>query len=297
MIDQVDLNFNPSTLVALNIILGFILFGVALELKVADFKRIATMKKEVLVGITAQMILLPLVTAILIFFLNPEPSFALGMILVASCPGGNLSNFLTHHAKGNAALSVTLTTLATLLAIIFTPLNFAFYGNLLPSTQELVQSIKIPVFSMMLNIVALILIPLVLGLYISTKHSAFAKKISKCMKVFSLIFFGLFILLALKNNWSNFIQFLPAIFGLVFLHNLIAFATGYTWSSLFKVQPKEKKAITLEVGLQNSGLGLILIFNFFGGMGGMALIAAFWGIWHIVSGLTLSTIFSKQIDS
>jgi bile acid:Na+ symporter, BASS family len=294
MIDQIQLNFSPASLMVLNVILAFILFGIALDLKFNDFRRIASMPKEVAVGLSGQIILLPLLTVALIYLYNPLPGMALGMIMVASCPGGNLSNFMTYYAKGNAALSVTLTTFATLLAIVATPFNFWFWGNIIPSTSEIMRTINIPVWEMMFQVFLLIGIPLTAGLAISHKFPHIAEKAKKPMKFLSLMFFGLFILLAMLGNWEYFKQYIHIIFLIVLLHNGIAFLGAYGWASIFGIQKPEKRAITLEVGLQNSGLALILIFNFFGGMGGMAIIAAFWGVWHIISGLALATYWSKR---
>lgn len=294
MIDELQLNFSPASLVALNIILAFILFGIALDLKLSDFNRIKQMPKEVLVGLSGQFLLLPLLTVALILVFKPYPSMALGMIMVASCPGGNLSNFMTHFAKGNAALSVTLTTFATMLAVVATPLNFYLWGNLLPETAIIMKSINIPLWGMVVQVLLLIGIPLTIGLLVSHKLPNFANKAKKPMKYFSLIFFGIFILLALQGNWAYFKQYIHLIFFIVLLHNGFAFLAAYGWASLFGIKKAEKRAITLEVGLQNSGLALILIFNFFGGMGGMALIAAFWGMWHIISGLSLAYFWSRR---
>lgn len=294
MIDELQLNFSPASLVALNVILAFILFGIALDLKLSDFNRIKQMPKEVLVGLSGQFLLLPLLTVALILVFKPYPSMALGMIMVASCPGGNLSNFMTHFAKGNAALSVTLTTFATMLAVVATPLNFYLWGNLLPETAIIMKSINIPLWGMVVQVLLLIGIPLTIGLLVSHKLPIFANKAKKPMKYFSLIFFGIFILLALQGNWAYFKQYIHLIFFIVLLHNGFAFLAAYGWASLFGIKKAEKRAITLEVGLQNSGLALILIFNFFGGMGGMALIAAFWGMWHIISGLSLAYFWSRR---
>jgi bile acid:Na+ symporter, BASS family len=294
MIDQVQLNFNPITLLILNGILGFILFGVSLDLKLGDFKLIYKMPKEVLVGLSGQLILLPLLTVGLILIIKPQASLALGMILVASCPGGNLSNFMTHYAKGNTALSVTLTTLATSLAVLSTPLNFYLWGNLLPETNALMTDIDIPFSGIMWNVFLLIALPLTLGLLVSHKFPAFAAKAKKPMKWFSLIFFLAFIILAFAANFSYFLEYIHIVFLIVLVHNGVAFLGGYSLASLFKISDFNKRAITLEVGLQNSGLGLILIFNFFNGLGGMAIITAFWGIWHIISGFTLAHYWNKK---
>lgn len=292
--DEIQLNFSPQSLVLLNGILAFILFGISLDLKLQDFKLIVKMPKEVLVGLAGQLLLLPTLTGLLILVIKPQASIALGMILVASCPGGNLSNFMTHYAKGNTALSITLTSLATSLAVIFTPFNFYFWGNLLPETRALITEIDIPFTSMMLNVFILIALPLTLGLLVSHQLPKIALKAKKPMKWFSLIFFFVFVIIAFVGNFEYFLKYITVIVSIVAIHNLVAFSGGFGLASLFKIDDFNKRAITLEVGLQNSGLALILIFNFFNGLGGMAIIAGFWGIWHIISGFTLSQYWSRK---
>lgn len=292
--DEVQLNFSPQSLILLNGILAIILFGISLDLKLQDFKLIIKMPKEVLVGLAGQLLMLPLLTGLLILIIKPQASIALGMILVASCPGGNLSNFMTHHAKGNTALSVTLTSLATSLAVIFTPFNFYLWGNLLPETSALMTEIDIPFMSLVSNVFILIALPLSLGLLVSHKLPNLATKAKKPMKWFSLIFFFVFVIIAFVGNFEYFVKFMIVIVSIVAIHNLVAFAGGYGLASLFKIDNFNKRAITLEVGLQNSGLALVIIFNFFNGLGGMAIIAGFWGIWHIISGFTLAHYWNRK---
>ena len=292
--DEIQLNFSPQSLVLLNGILAFILFGISLDLKLQDFKLIVKMPKEVLVGLAGQLLLLPTLTGLLILVIKPQASIALGMILVASCPGGNLSNFMTHYAKGNTALSITLTSLATSLAVIFTPFNFYFWGNLLPETRALITEIDIPFTTMMLNVFILISLPLTLGLLFFLQFPKIALKAKKPMKWFSLIFFFAFVIIAFVGNFEYFLKYITVIVSIVAIHNLVAFSGGFGLASFFKIDDFNKRAITLEVGLQNSGLALILIFNFFNGLGGMAIIAGFWGIWHIISGFTLSQYWSRK---
>ena len=135
-IDAVRLNFSPESLVALNFILAFVMFGVALDMKPADFKGITAAPRAVLIGMVAQFLLLPAAAWALTMVLRPQPSIALGLILVACCPGGNISNFLTHFARGNTALSVTMTAFSTVGALFFTPFNTALWGSLNPATRR-----------------------------------------------------------------------------------------------------------------------------------------------------------------
>ncbi|GIX42005.1 MAG: symporter [Leptospiraceae bacterium] len=269
------------------------MFGIALSLKVQDFKYIIKKPMPFIIGIVSQFLIFPFLSYLLTILFKPIPSMALGMILVASCPGGNISNFITFLAKGNVALSVSMTALSTILAIFFTPINFTFWGSLNPETLKLLKELHLNPLEMLGNIFLLLGLPLILGLWISHNYPKFANKFTNFIKYFSLIFFGVFVLSALYINFDYFIKYIKYIFLLVFIQNFLAFFIGYFTSKMFHLPEKDVRAIAIEVGIQNSGLGLILIFNFFDGLGGMALIAAWWGIWHIIAGLSLAYYWSK----
>ncbi len=178
-IDTIKISFSPNGLMILNIILGFILFGIALELKKADFVSLIHNKKTALLGLTAHFLLLPLLTFALVKLLHPPPSVALGMILVGACPGGNMSNMFTHLAKGNTALAVGLTSLSHVLAIVMTPLNFSFYGSLDAETATLLKTIHLDVADVFQTIVLVIGIPLTAGIVFNYYQPILAEKLSR----------------------------------------------------------------------------------------------------------------------
>lgn len=304
-LDTIRLNFSADGLFVLNITLAMIMFGVALEIKMKDFKQVIQFPRPVIIGLTSQFLLLPLVTTIVAIFLRNviTPSMALGMILVASCPGGNISNFISNLAKGNTALSVSLTAFSTLFAIVITPLNFSFWGGVFTKiyssqSTELLRPLVIDGNEMFKTVSLLLGIPIVTGMIFSYNWPNTAKKIIKPFKLISILaFFGI-VVLAFVNNYEYFALYIKYIFVIVLIHNLIAFTTGYVFSSYLKIRLEEKKTVTIETGIQNSGLALVLLFNpnIFPEdlqVGGMAFIAAWWGIWHILSGLTLAAIWSK----
>lgn len=293
-IDQVTLNFNSATLTIMNILIGFIMFGVALDLKVDDFKRTLSTPKPVLIGLIAQFFMLPAFTFLLVMIVKPLPSIALGLFLVAACPGGNLSNFLTYLGKGNTPLSISMSAISTVLAIFMTPFNTLFWGSLYPGTNALMRSFSISPVDMLVTIFIMLGVPLVTGMYIGYKYPGWASRTNKWMKRFSIIFFILFVLASLASNFTYFLDFVGMVAIVVLLHNLVAILLGYFSSRVAGLPEKDRRAIAIEVGIQNSGLGLILIFNFFDGLGGMAIVAAWWAIWHIVSGLSLATFWSKR---
>ncbi|MFZ3128262.1 MAG: bile acid:sodium symporter family protein [Rhodoferax sp.] len=293
-IDQVHLSFNPQTLSVLNAVLGLVMFGVALELRVDDFKTALRTPKALALGLLGHHVLFPAMTYGLIWILRPEPSIALGMILVSSCPAGHISNFLVHLSKGNTALSVSVSALSTVVALFMTPLNFAFWGNLHPITAGLMKQVAMSPWEMLEVIVMLLGVPLVLGMWVARQYPAFAHKLQKPMKILSLLILLGFIGGALAANFQHFMAYIQLVVGVVFVHNLMALTTGYGLSTLIGLPERDRRAITFEMGIQNSGLGLILIFNFFDGLGGMAIVTAWWGIWHIVAGMTLATYWKNR---
>ncbi len=282
--------FSEDGLVLLNFALGFIMFSIALSINRKDFSELITRPKSVIAGLLSQFIFLPLVTFLLILILKPNEGFALGMLLVAACPGGNISNYVTFLSNGNTALSITLTSAATLLAVIFTPFNFSFYAEWYAGNTMQENAIQLSMFSMVKSIATLIAIPLFAGLLLKEYFPKWAGYIEKPAKLLSMLIFLAFVAVAFVSNYKVFIAEIENIFLIVLLHNALAFATGFATAILFGVPVEDKKTITVETGIQNSGLGLILIFSYFNGNSNMALIAAWWGVWHIISGFALSKV-------
>lgn len=293
-IDTIQINFNETALLIMNIVIGFIMFGVALDLQVSDFKRSLKTPKPALIGLACQFFLLPAITFVLVSIIQPIPSIALGLFLVAACPGGNLSNFLTHYAKGNTPLSISMSAISTVLAIFMTPLNTMFWASLYGPTKEMMTSFSISVVDMFTTIFFMLGLPLIIGMYIRKKFPKFAARFNQIMMKLSIVIFVLFVVIMVANNFDAFINNVGAVVWVVILQNLLAICIGYFSSRALKVNERDRRAIAIEVGIQNSGLGLVLIFTFFGGLGGMALVAAMWGIWHIISGLIIATFWSRR---
>jgi len=293
-IDLVRLNFNPQTLLALNLILGLVMFGVSLELRPADFRAALAKPRALAIGLLAHHVVFPAATYLLALALHPRPSIALGMILVASCPAGNISNFLTHVARGNTALSVSISTLSTLAAIVMTPFNLAFWGGLYGPAQPILRTVAVNPLEMFAHVLLLLGLPLAAGLFVSRRAPRFSARAVKPFKLFSLGFFGLFVLGALAANWQYFLEYVGMVVGIVFVHNALALATGYGLARGVGLPERDRRAVSIECGIQNSGLGLILIFSYFDGLGGMAVVTAWWGIWHIVAGLSVAGVWSRR---
>ncbi|MBT3258655.1 MAG: bile acid:sodium symporter family protein [Deltaproteobacteria bacterium] len=293
-IDQIRLNFNAQGLFVINAAIGLMMFGVALDLKLEDFKRVIVSPKAPGIGLIAQFVLLPALTFLLTLALRPQPSIALGMILVASCPGGNLSNIITYLAKGNCAVSISMTAVSTAAAIFMTPLNLSLWGSLNPETAVILKAVSLSPMDVFTTIFFILGVPLMAGLTLSRYFPFLADKVRKPFKIFSLIFFIVIVIGALVANWAIFIQVVGVVMLIVLLHNALALNLGY-WSGRVTGLPEfDCRAVCIEVGIQNSALGLVLVFNFFGGLGGMAILVAWWGIWHIIAGLITAFIFTRR---
>ncbi|MCB2186363.1 MAG: bile acid:sodium symporter family protein [Deltaproteobacteria bacterium] len=293
-VDQIRLNFDPHSLLALNALIGLMMFGMALDLKLEDFKRIVVAPKGPAIGLMAQFILLPVFSFLLCLVMKPQPSLALGMMLVAACPGGNVSNLMTYLAGGNAALSVSMTAVSTAVAVFMTPFNLSLWGGLNPYTAPILKQVSLSPLDVFTTITLILGIPLVAGITVSRFFPGLVDKVRTPFKIFSVIVFLLFLTLALANNWSIFLHIIGLVALAVLIQNAMAFTIGYTSGRLFRLDPHDTRAVTIEVGIQNSALALVLIFDFFDGLGGMAIIAAWWGIWHIVAGLCVALYWNRH---
>jgi BASS family bile acid:Na+ symporter len=267
---------------------------VALDLKLEDFKRVVVSPKAPTIGMMAQFILLPAFTFLLTLIIRPHPSMALGMILVAACPGGNLSNIITYLARGNCAVSISMTAVSSAAAIFMTPFNLSLWGRLNPETAEILRQVSLSPQDVFITIFVILGLPLAAGLAASRLMPTLADKVRKPFKIFSLGFFILIVCGALAANWKFFLAYVGMVVIAVFLHNLLALNLGYWSGKLFGLAERDCRAVCIEVGIQNSALGLVLVFNFFDGLGGMAILVAWWGIWHIISGLSAAFIFTRR---
>lgn len=304
-LDDIRINFSAGGMHVINIVLAFVMFGVALGIRPAMFKEVLKKPKSVFVGLFSQLVVLPAMTFLLIVVFNQyiTPMVAMGMILVASCPGGNISNFMSQLSKANTELSVTLTAITTSLSTILTPANFALWGGLYvnfvnQNAGRALRELHIDVFQMFETVFLLLGIPLVLGILVAHYFPKIAQALKKPMQYFSIIFFIVMVVLAFGNNLELFAQHIGYVFVLVLIHNGLALSSGFGLATIFKLPFADRRTLTIETGIQNSGLGLVLLFNpkIFPpemAIGGMLFVTAWWGIWHIISGLSVSFLFSR----
>lgn len=304
VIDSISVNLNQSGMNTINIVLAFVMFGVALGIRPGMFVEVFKKPKSVILGMLCQFVLLPALTFVLAITMKDwiSPMMGLGMILVASCPGGNISNFISSISKANTELSVSLTAISTAAAMFTTPANFALWGGLYLKYAQIASTLpelSIPFWEIFKTVVILLGIPLVLGILCAQYLPKVTEKLKKPLQYLSIAFFVVMVVLAFSQNIDAFLKCIRFIFVIVLIHNLLALLIGYGTGSLFRLPVPDRRTLTIETGIQNSGLGLVLLFNpaIFGNFpphGGMLVITAWWGIWHIISGLAVALIFNRS---
>ena len=293
-LDNAVLKMNEDNILFMNISLGFIMLGVALKLRVKDFILVFSAPKSVIIGFLSQFVALPFLTYLLVLILNPMPSVAMGMMIVAACPGGNISNFMTALANGNTALSVCMTAIASISAVFMTPINISFWGGLHAPTSVILNEVSLDFFEMLKIVGMILLIPLIIGMLLRAFKPKIADILLPVTHYGSILIFGGIVVFAFGANTDLFVKYIHLIIFIVLAHNTIGIFTGYSLARLFKLPGPDQKTLAIETGIQNSGLGLGLIFAFFDGMGGMAIVAGWWGIWHIISGLSIAYFFKNK---
>lgn len=293
-VDSIRIAFDEASLTTLKIVIGAILFGIALDTRLSDFRDALARPKAIAIGILAQFLLLPAITFVLTLVLNVRGSVALGMILVACCPPGNVSNILTHRAKGDVALSVSMTAVGNVLAIVLLPLNFAFWGGLHPTGKEFLEKVNVTPWDMLSEILLVIGIPFALGLTVAHLLPRFAARAHPIVGKVAFIALGAIIVIGVAKNWDIFTQYIGIVLLAVLAHDALALGLGWSIARATGLPDRATRAMTFEVGIRNAGFGLLLVFEFFDGLGGMALVAAWWGIWDIIAGLTVATLWARR---
>lgn len=293
-VDTLSINFNPDQLAVLNVAMAFLMFSVALDIQLADFRKVLQFPKSIAVGMVAQYLVFPVLTLMVIWTFQPPVSMAMGMVLVSMCPSGNMTNFLVHFAQANTALSVTFNAIIILLATVITPAGFLFWSRFIPESEALRTSFDMGLGEMALIIVQLILAPLLFGMWLNSKYPDWVARIRPWAQKIALVIFFAILVLALLGNGQNIVNYLGYAFAIVLVHNALGLGTGYGFGRLYRLPERDCRTLAFETGVHNTALGLLLIFRFFNGLGGMALIAAWWGIWDLVTGIGLALWWRRE---
>lgn len=278
----------------LSLVLATMVFSVALELKVDDFRRVAQTPRAVVCGLIPQFILLPVGTWAATLLLDLPPNVEAAMILVASCPGGSLSNVITHFGRGNTALSVSVSAVASVIALVATPFNFSWMVASNPATAGWLRTLQIDPSGIWVSLLLLLAVPMSLGLFVAYRFPNLTRRIQKPLANFSLVALLAFIVIGLiKERQLLTLGLLPMLL-IVVLHNASGLFFGWITSVAMRVTERDRRAVMIEGGMQNSGLALGIIAVQFNSDLGMVIIASLWGMWHIVSGLSLAFFWRRK---
>jgi len=291
LLDSITLDLGSGSELALALILSLMMFAVALGLRTEHFRFFKERPKIYFAGVIAQIIGLPALTLLICFIVNPPASVALGMILIACCPGGNTSNLLALFGRANTALSVSLTATSSLTAAFITPISIIFWCGLYPPTATLLTEINLDTWGFLKNTMMILALPLLLGMLIARFAPTLSAKLQKPLSALAGVGLIMIIIGACLQYMPVFFQLGLAIFALVIAHNVLAFLMGYMSGVLTKADTPSRRALTFEVGIQNSGLGIVILLTQLGGLGGAGVVAGLWGTWHIIAGLILVALF------
>ncbi|MBP1494821.1 bile acid:sodium symporter family protein [Acinetobacter nosocomialis] len=266
-------------------ILGIIMLGMGMTMTVDDFKGVLQSPKAVLIGVVAQFVVMPGLAFVLCKLFNLPPEIAVGVILVGCCPGGTASNVITYMAKGNVALSVACTSVSTLLAPVLTPAIFYLLAS---------QWLKIDAASMFISILQVVLLPIVIGLILRTWFKRQIESYIQVMPLVSVIAIVAIVAAIIGGSKAAIFQSGLLILAVVILHNGLGYLLGFTAARFFKLPYADSKAIAVEVGMQNSGLGVALAAVHFAASPITAVPSAIFSLWHNISGPALATYWASK---
>ena len=270
-----------------NYLLMVVMFGMGLTLKLEDFKVVFTRPKDIIIGCIAQFTIMPLLALLLGKIFNLDAALLAGVILVGTCPGGTSSNVITYLSKGDVALSVGMTSVNTLLAPFLTP---AITYLLLNTTVE------VNMLSMFLSIIKVVIIPIALGFVINHFFGKYTEKAVKALPMISVIAITLIVAAVVSHNSSKILETGVIVYAVVILHNLGGYGCGYLLGKLLKLPMSKKKALSIEIGMQNSGLATSLAGTAFAALPMATVPGAIFSVWHNISGAILSSFLRRLED-
>ena len=270
-----------------NYLLMIVMFGMGLTLKLEDFKLVFTRPKDILIGCIAQFTMMPLLAFVLGKVFSLDAALLAGVVLVGTCPGGTSSNVITYLSKGDVALSVGMTSVNTLLAPILTP---AITYLLLRTT------VSVDPISMFLSIVKVVIIPITLSFIINKLFGKATQKLVKVLPSVSVIAICLIVAAVVSHNSEKIMATGIIVFVVVILHNLLGYACGFCLGKLLHMSVPKTKAISIEIGMQNSGLATSLAGSAFPNLSMATVPGAIFSVWHNISGAILANIYNHWTD-
>lgn len=279
--------FAPQAFVELkgqiSLLLGIIMFGMGLTLSSADFREVFRRPVDVAIGVVGHYLIMPSLAYLLAVGLNLPPDIAVGVILVGCCPSGTASNVMTYLAKGDVALGVSIASVSTLIAPVATPAIISLLAG---------HWMDINAKSLFMDIISVVIVPIVLGVIVKSLFKRQAEASVKALPLISTIAIVLIVAIVVAINKGKILETGLLIFMVVILHNLLGYLLGYFFAKAFGLNLAKRKAVTLETGMQNSGLGAALAAAHFNPLA--AVPSAIFSVWHNISGSMLATWFAKR---
>jgi bile acid:Na+ symporter, BASS family len=292
-IDQAEFHFGQRAGLAMAFMVGFLVFAVALDLTWQKFRRVIERPRAPVIGLIAQFVILPAVAFGVGRLLVGTPSVAIGLLLVTCCPGGALSNYLTSVAKGDVATSISMTAVSTVVCAIVTPLLFAFWVSLNPDTSTLLRDIDIDPNKVVMVLMVMLVIPVALGMLIRARAAAMAEKMRKGVRRFAMLVFGTVVALVLGANVQLLSRYAVLTLSPIILTFGIAVGLGWLLARSARLIAAERRAIAIEVAMQNVALAIAMAVAFFPSLAGVAVTSAMWGVVHLTVGFLLAGAWAR----
>lgn len=293
-IDQLQLELPEAFQLGVKIVVGVFLFGIALDTRLTDFRDVVRRPLVIAAGLLSMFLVMPALTVLLTLALDVRGSVAIGMILVVCCPAGNFSNLLTYRAKGDVALSVSMTTASNVVAIVLTPIAVAFWCGLNPVADDLLRDVSIDAWGMAAEVALLIGLPFAAGLVVAWRRPTVAARARKVVEPAALGLLLLIIVAGLAGQAARYAEYIAAVAVAVVLQNTLSLLVGYGTGRGLRLPVPGTRAMTFEIGVRNTGLALVLALGFFSDLGGVALIAALWGLWDVIAGLAVASWWRRS---
>jgi len=292
-IDQATFNFNPQIGLAVAVMVGFLVFAVALDLTWEQFRQVLRKPRVPGVGLLAQYLVLPAVAFGIGLLMADTPSIALGLLLVACCPAGALSNYLTGVARGNVATSVSMTAISTLTSIVATPLLVAFWASLNPATRAVLQQIDIDPKRVVMVLVIMLVAPITAGMFIRAKRPGTADRIRLWVRRVAGMVFAVVVAILLLGNIKVLGSFAGSALPPVLVTFAVAASLGWGLARASGLRAAHRRAVTLEVAFQNVALAIGLAVAFFPELAGVAITSIRWGVVHLTVGFALAALWTR----
>lgn len=289
-----ELALPPGASSMVDVLLAVIMFGIALDLDLDQLRRTLETPRVLAAGVAAQLLVLPALSVGLIVLLAPPPAVAIGMLIVACVPGGTVSNVLAHLSDGNTSLSIAMTAASTLLALVSLPLNLAFWAPRTGPVAPVIDEVMLAPWALLAGLGGVLLLPVALGLAVRVRRPSLARRLVRPLRTLAVVVLVALVVGAVVANLAGAVDAVRGVLGSVVAHNLLGLALGYGVAAAVRAPTADRRAVALEIGVQNAGLALALTLRFFPDQTAAAVVPALYGVWHVIVGLLLARWWSGR---